>query len=339
MEEEQAILEVDNLYQWFQLNIKGKKRQLRAVDGVSLKLRKGEVLGVVGESGCGKSTLARSILQLYQPNQGRVLYGPEKVDLCQLNGAEMSKYREKIQMVFQDPYGSLNPRKTVEALVEQPLRVHGKGNAAERHDMVTQLLEEAGINPKNRKRFPHQFSGGQRQRIGIARALALRPELIICDEAVSALDVSIQAQILNLLVKLQKENNLSYLFISHDLAVVEFISDRVVVMYLGRVVEEAGSKDLGQNCLHPYTQSLFDAFPEPDANAKQKHQKIIIGDLPSPLSPPKGCAFHPRCPYAQDRCKQEAPKLEEVTGTGGDQLHTEGGYKHKVACWYPIQRN
>jgi oligopeptide/dipeptide ABC transporter ATP-binding protein len=285
------------------------RRVLKAVDGVSFAVRRGETLGVVGESGCGKSTLGRTLLRLYEPTAGSVrLDGSE---LFALDRAGLKQARRRMQMIFQDPFSSLNPRRSAAAIIEQPLVIHGMGGQEERRRRVDELMGEVGLDLRYRNRYPHQFSGGQRQRIGIARALALNPELVICDEAVSALDVSIQAQILNLLLDLQKAHGLTYIFIAHDLSVVEFIADRILVMYLGRVVEEAPKRELVQKRLHPYTEALFQASPVMDVDQRGR-RSTIPGDLPSPIDPPRGCHFHPRCPYADDRCRAAYPERREV---------------------------
>lgn len=282
---------------------------LKAVDGVSFAMRKGETVGVVGESGCGKSTLGKTLLRLYEPTAGTARL--DGTDIFKLGASELKTARRKMQMVFQDPFSSLNPRRSAASIIEQPLVIHGLGDRSERRSRVDALLKEVGLDPRYRNRYPHQFSGGQRQRVGIARALALKPELIICDEAVSALDVSVQAQVINLLLDLQASYGLTYLFIAHDLSVVEFISDRILVMYLGRVVEDAPKRELVSKRLHPYTQALFQASPVMDPDLRGK-KATVTGDLPSPINPPRGCHFHPRCPYATARCKEMYPERREV---------------------------
>jgi peptide/nickel transport system ATP-binding protein/oligopeptide transport system ATP-binding protein len=301
-----TLLEVLQVAKHF--NLPGKA-VLKAVDGVTFDLRRGETLGVVGESGCGKSTLGKTLLRLEEPTAGTALL--EGVDLFRLGRAQLKAARRRMQMIFQDPFSSLNPRRCAAAIIEQPLVIHGLGNRAERRERVDQLMDEVGLDLRYRNRYPHQFSGGQRQRIGIARALALNPELVICDEAVSALDVSIQAQIINLLRDLQRAHGLTYIFIAHDLSVVEFISDRILVMYLGRVVEEAPKRDLVARRLHPYTQALFEASPVLDPDLRGR-RTAVSGDLPSPIDPPRGCHFHPRCPHATDRCREQYPERREV---------------------------
>jgi len=283
----------------------------RAVDGVSLHIRPGETLGLVGESGCGKSTLGRCISRLYAPTSGRILFNGE--DITHLRGNALLPYRQHIQMIFQDPMESLNARHTVGEILEEPFIIHGMGDKAYRSQRVRELLDIVGLPARSATRYPFEFSGGQRQRIGIARAIALNPKLIICDEPVSALDVSIQSQILNLLNDLQQEFGLSYLFIAHDLAVVKHISDRVAIMYLGNIVEYADSEEIYRQPVHPYTQSLISAIPVPDPHRKVSRQ-VLSGDVPSPIDPPPGCHFHPRCPQVMDRCSQSVPELLAVDG-------------------------
>jgi len=290
---------------------------VKAVDGVSLNIMPGETLGLVGESGCGKSTLGRIILRLEEPTRGDILFQGQSI--LGYDPKQMRALRREMQIIFQDPFSSLNPRKSVAHIVGEPLYVHGMTNRHEREARVLELLEVVGLKREHMRRYPHQFSGGQRQRIGVARALALNPKLIICDEAVSALDVSIRGQVINLLQDLQEEFGLTYLFISHDLSVVEHISDRVVVMYLGKLVELADSETLYKIPLHPYTQALLSAAPVPDPKRK-KNRIVLSGDVPSPINPPSGCRFHTRCPIGVEICQKEIPSLREI----------EGG--HWVAC-------
>jgi oligopeptide transport system ATP-binding protein len=286
---------------------------VRAVDDVSFDIYRGETLGLVGESGCGKTTTGRTLLQLYRPTAGKVLY--EGVDLAQAKGKDLRNKRRSIQMIFQDPYASLNPRWTVSRIIGEPLQVHRIApNIRDRERIVEQLMETVGLNSCHMNRYPHEFSGGQRQRIGVARALASNPEFLVCDEPISALDVSIQAQIVNLLEDLQDRLGLTYLFIAHDLSMVRHICDRVAVMYLGVIVEMAACNELYDHPLHPYTTALLSAVPIPDPKLTRARQRIILtGDVPSPANPPSGCRFHPRCPIAVDRCSREVPKWREIS--------------------------
>jgi len=287
---------------------------VRAVDGVSLSLRKGEILGLVGESGCGKSTLGRTILQLIPPTEGGVVLAGKHLE--QLRDAELREARADFQMIFQDPYASLNPRMTVYDALAEAIQVHQQVPVAELPRRVSELMQKVGLAPRFIKKYPHEFSGGQRQRIAIARALAVEPKLIVADEPVSALDVSIQAQIINLLAKLSREMQLTLIFISHDLSVVKHISDRIAVMYLGRIVELGAATEVFEEPLHPYTKALVSAVPVPDPDREKRRQRIILqGDPPSPMNPPAGCSFHPRCPYAVDACKTSVPALEDF-GSG-----------------------
>lgn len=304
--EKEYLLEVNDLVKHFP--IENSDDVVRAVDGVSFNIFHGETLGLVGESGCGKSTVGRCLLRLHEPSSGEVLF--EGRDLVGLNSREMQGLRREMQIIFQDPYASLNPRLSILSIVSEPLKIHGVSSKQERIDRVADLLAKVGLDPKYMHRYPHEFSGGQRQRIGIARALALNPKLIICDEPVSALDVSVQAQVVNLLQELQAELGLTYLFISHGLAVVEHISNRVAVMYLGKIVEIADSVELYENPLHPYTQALLSAIPIPDP--KKKRDRIVLkGDVPTPINPPSGCRFRTRCPIAIEECASIEPELVE----------------------------
>jgi oligopeptide transport system ATP-binding protein len=291
--------------------------EVKAVDGVSLDIAKGETLGLVGESGCGKTTIGRCILQLERATEGEIRF--EGQDLTRLNQRELVPVREKIQVIFQDPYSSLNPRMKIGAMLEEPMRVHRIiSDAAKRKERVRELLSVCGLDPKFADRYPHEMSGGQRQRVGIARALALDPDFIICDEAVSALDVSIQAQVINLLEDLREEFNLTYLFIAHDLSVVRHISNRVAVMYLGNLVELADGDELFDNPKHPYTRALLDAVPIPDPVVEDERQhKVIEGEVPSPINPPSGCVFHPRCPLAVDTCRTSVPEFRDIASGHG----------------------
>jgi oligopeptide/dipeptide ABC transporter ATP-binding protein len=320
-----VVLEVQDLQVRFPVFggiIPRKQAEVRAVDGVSLTLSRGETVGLVGESGCGKTTVGRAIVNILRAMSyrveidGRILYHHPNgvVDLAPLTRSQMRGYRSDLQMVFQDPYSSLNPRMTVGNIVEEPLRIHTKGSSAERRARVRSLLEKVGLSPEHAGRYPHEFSGGQRQRIGIARALATNPKIVIADEPVSALDVSIQAQVINLMQDLQQEFGLSYLFISHDLSVVRHISDRIFVMYLGQIVEAGPAAEIYRAPLHPYSRMLLSAVPRPDPDARRERGARLSDDLPSPLNKPSGCAFRTRCPIARPTCADAVPPLEERNG-------------------------
>ena len=319
------LLEVKNVKVHFPVKhglFSGVHEFVKAVDGVSFSIEPGETLGLVGESGCGKTTLGRAIVRLVEPTAGSVLLNGEDITL--MSGSELRARRRKFQMIFQDPYGSLNPRMTVEQIVGEALDIHKlAGSKQARRKRIAELLEAVGLDPVHAQRYPHEFSGGQRQRIGIARALAVEPELIICDEPVSALDVSVQAQIINLLRDLQQQRGIAYLFIAHDLAVVEHISHRVMVMYLGKIVETADAKTLIREPQHPYTQALISAVPEVDPETKRR-RIVLPGDVPSPIHPPPGCPFHPRCPIAGERCKTEVPAFREVAKNHRAACHLAG---------------
>jgi oligopeptide transport system ATP-binding protein len=307
-----AILEVRNLKKYFPVKkgiLSRTVGEVKAVDGVSFSLERGETLGLVGESGCGKTTAGRSILRLIEPTSGEVVFDGQ--DLLQMNKEEMRRVRASFQIIFQDPFSSLDPRMNVEQIIGEPIVNHTKSPKREIRDRVAYLMRRVGLHPEQMSRYPHEFSGGQRQRIGIARALAVNPLAIVCDEPVSALDVSIQAQVMNLLAQLQEEMNLSFLFIAHDLSVVEYISDRVAVMYLGRIVELASGRELYENPQHPYTQALLSAVPIPDPEVR-KRRIILEGDVPSPLNPPAGCGFHTRCPFRKSICAEERPLFRDV---------------------------
>lgn len=321
-----ALLEVHNIVKYFPIKggvLMKEIAAVKAVDGVSLTIDEGETVGLVGESGCGKTTFGRAILRLEEPTSGEIYFEGESILTYDKN--KMQALREKMQIIFQDPFSSLNPRKTVAQIIGEPLLVHGMRSRKKRDERVLELLRVVGLRKEHMRRYPHQFSGGQRQRIGVARALALQPKLIVCDEAVSALDVSIQAQVINLLKDLQDEFGLTYLFISHDLSVVEHVSDRVAVMYLGKIVEFAPSQALYKTPLHPYTQALLSAVPVPDPSRKANARIILKGDVPSPIDPPPGCSFHPRCLFAKDICSNREPEFREVRN------------KHFVACFFAGQ--
>ncbi|HUL27428.1 MAG TPA: dipeptide ABC transporter ATP-binding protein [Streptosporangiaceae bacterium] len=329
--EDDVLVRVDNLVKHFPVKAGGlisrTVGQVQAVDGVSLQIGRGQTVGLVGETGCGKSTLARCIAGLIPVTSGKVTF--EGQDITNLSRRAMRPYRREIQMIFQDPYGSLNPRRRVGAIIGDPFTIHRTATGAERKKAVQELMERVGLNPEHYNRFPAEFSGGQRQRIGVARALALRPKLIICDEPVSALDVSIQAQVLNLLADLQADFGLSYLFIAHDLSVVQHVSSAVVVMYLGRVAEQGQKDQVYTSPRHPYSAALLSAAPAADPEAAAaRHRIILTGDVPSPINPPSGCRFHPRCPKAQELCSQQDPALENKAGDPPT---------HLTACHFPVQ--
>lgn len=322
METDDILVRVEDLHMYFPVTagiLRKKVADVKAVDGISFYIKKGETLGLVGESGCGKTTTGRSILQLYNVTSGKVFFMGK--NLCDMKGEELRAMRRNMQLIFQDPYASLDPRMTAGDIIGEPLIVHKLAKGNEYKEQVAELLIMVGLEPRMMVRYPHEFSGGQRQRIGIARALAVRPAFIVCDEPVSALDVSIQAQVITLLMRLREELNLTYLFIAHDLSVVRHISDRVAVMYLGVMAEITSSDELYVNPLHPYTQALLSAVPIPDPVVDRKRQRILLsGDVPSPVNPPAGCHFNPRCSVAKDICREESPVLKEV------------GNEHWVAC-------
>lgn len=315
MEKEEVLFDIRHLKKSFKVD----NGELKAVDDVSFQILKGETFGLVGESGCGKSTLGRLLVRLYRPDAGDIFYKGESI--VGLKRKEAKAYTKQVQMIFQQPYASLNPRMTIGEIIKEGMKIHHLGTAREMDDKLYELLEMVGLNPEHAKRFPYEFSGGQRQRTGIARALAVDPEFVVCDEPISALDVSIQAQIINLLKRLQTELHLTFLFIAHDLSMVRYISDRVGVMYLGSLVEVAEPEELYLNPLHPYTQALISAVPKPDPVAENERTRIVLeGDVPSPVNTPKGCKFAGRCKYATDRCREEAPAFRKLSG------------KHMIAC-------
>ncbi len=327
-EKKDVLVRVENIKKYFPIITGFLRRttgQVRAVDGVSFEIFQGETLGLVGESGCGKSTLGRTILQLHTPTDGKVFF--EGMDLSEMSRSELRSMRRRMQIIFQDPYSSLNPRMTIEKIIAEPLTIHHSANGKELREMVEVLLERVGLNPLFANRFPHEFSGGQRQRIGVARALALNPSFIVADEPISALDVSIQAQVVNLLEDLQDELGHTYLFIAHDLSMVRHICDRVAVMYLGKIVEIGSVDELYENPQHPYLQALLSAVPVPDPKVEEQRQRIILeGDVPSPAHPPVGCNFNTRCPIAFDRCFTEEPDLKELIP------------QHETACFAVEER-
>lgn len=325
----EVLLQVEGLKKYYPAgsNLFGQnKRYVKAVDGVDLTIRRGETVGLVGESGCGKSTLGKSILRLIEPTAGSVTF--EGQDILKLSASQMREMRKRMQIVFQDPYSALNPRMTVFETVRSPLDAFEIGTRKEREEKVMELIEYVGLSRQQMHRYPHEFSGGQRQRMIIARALVLEPSFIVCDEPVSALDVSIRSQVLNLMQDIQKERGLTYLFISHDLSVVKHISDQVAVMYLGRIVERASREQIFSDPQHPYTQALMSAIPIPDTEVKRK-RTVLAGDVPSPLNPPEGCHFHTRCPHAAERCAHEAPVLRETEPGHWTACHLCGGAKKK----------
>jgi oligopeptide transport system ATP-binding protein len=317
--EREVLVEIQNLKKYFPVYKAGKRLRLKAVDDVSFKIYKGETFGLVGESGCGKTTIGRTIIRLYNPTDGHILFGGQ--DIAKLSERQLFSFRRRMQIIFQDPYASLDPRMTVCDIVGESLDIHKIAKGAARYNRVIELLRSVGMNEEHANRYPHEFSGGQRQRIGLARALALNPEFIICDEPISALDVSIQAQVINLLEDLQKSLGLTYLFIAHDLSMVQHISARVGVMYLGRLMEVSPSASLYSNPMHPYTQALLSAIPIPDPDEADRRQRIILqGDVPTPIEPPPGCPFVTRCRYAGEICHREMPELRTR------------GEEHFVAC-------
>jgi oligopeptide transport system ATP-binding protein len=316
MSNQETLVQVRNLKKYFPITqgilFQRQIGAVKAVDGISLDIRRGETLGLVGESGCGKTTMGRTLLQLYPPTEGQVIF--DGIDLTTLSGNELRKLRSRMQMIFQDPYASLNSRWTISRIIGEPIRVHQLGEGKELEERVEELLALVQLDPMYLNRYPHEFSGGQRQRIGIARALASDPEFIVCDEPISALDVSIQAQVVNLLEDLQEQFNLTYLFIAHDLSMVRHICDRVAMMYLGTIVEFADRDELYSNPLHPYSIALLSAVPIPNPRTTRARKRIVLeGDPPSPSDPPSGCRFHPRCDIAKEHCKTEIPQLREVT--------------------------
>ncbi|GAB2801475.1 dipeptide ABC transporter ATP-binding protein [Actinoallomurus bryophytorum] len=326
-----VLVNIEDVYKHFPIKqgivFQREVARVHAVDGVNLEVRRGETLGIVGETGCGKSTLARCITGLHPVTKGRIVF--DGTDITELGRRQMKTFRRDVQMIFQDPYGSLNPRRRVGSIIGDPFTIHNIADGAERKKRVQELMELVGLNPEHFNRFPAEFSGGQRQRIGVARALALRPKLIVCDEPVSALDVSIQAQVINLLKDLQRELGLTYVFIAHDLSVVRHVSDRVAVMYLGRIAELSDGETLYERPRHPYTNALLSAASIADPDRAEKRERIVLfGDVPSPINPPSGCRFHPRCPKAQERCTVEEPVLSVTSGDPDN---------HITACHFPVE--
>lgn len=321
MDDRNRILEVEHLSMHFESKKRGKTSLVKAVDDVSFYVKRGETFGLVGESGCGKSTLGRTLVKIYPATSGRIFYKGK--DIANLHGEEEKAFRKEVQMIFQDPYASLNPRMTVGEIIKEPMEIHGILNSAkDREDRAAELLKTVGLKPDHIRRYPHEFSGGQRQRISIARTLALNPKFIICDEPISALDVSIQAQIINLLQEIQQEMGISYLFVAHDLSMVNYISHRIGVMYLGHLVEVGEADELYGNPIHPYTKALLSAIPIPDPDVAKARSRIRLGgELPTPINPPAGCPFAGRCPYADEQCRKELPPMKDFGG-------------HMAACWH-----
>ena len=322
-----TILEVKDLVKYFPITggvFNQVVAQVHAVDRLTFSVNRGETLGLVGESGCGKTSVGRTLIRLYEPTGGSIVMDGQ--DVTHLHGKDLKSYRRKVQMIFQDPYESLNPRHSVKSIVEEPLLIHKVGTRKDRREIVAELLKTVGLNPSYMDRYPHEFSGGQRQRIGIARAVALKPQMLVCDEPVSALDVSIQSQVINLLLELQRDLGLTLVFIAHDLSVVRHVSDRIAVMYLGKIVELTDAQNIYENAKHPYTQALLSSIPVPDPKLRKK-KKALEGEVPSPINPPKGCRFNTRCPYAKEICRQEEPKLDPMSGNAN----------HQVACHFTNQ--
>lgn len=327
MEQRDPILQIKELKQWFPITKGISKRvvgHIKSIDGISIDLYRGETLGIVGESGCGKSTLAKSIMLLNKPTEGKVLFNfdSEIKDITKLNKKELFEFRCKVQMIFQDPYSALNPFKKIYSAFDEPLKLHGVNDKFEREKIMNDVLKMVNMRQNSLLKYPHEFSGGQRQRLCIARALEVNPNVLICDEPVSALDVSVQAQILNLMKDIQKESVLTYIFIAHDLSVVQYMSDRIAVMYLGKIVEIASSTDLFEQPLHPYTKALISCIPIPVLNANRLKRIVLDGEVPSPINKPSGCEFHVRCPNCFDKCKEEIPKLK----------HSKDSNQHMIAC-------